>query len=313
LAFMASEQRIIVTEFLSQEAIDWLSERAVVQQIAADDPGFNQALSVATGLIVRTYTEVNRALLDRGPGLRVVGRAGTGLDNIDVDACRERDIEVVNAPHANRQAVVEYVMSILSTHLRPLPPKIDRGFTSEEWAIARQNAIAPRQMSECLLGILGLGAIGKRVAEVATAIGFSVQYHDIEQIPSEHRFGAASVDLDTLLRTSDVLTIHVDGRAGNRHFLGGDRLSNLLPTVLLINTSRGFVVDSEALAAMLCDNPDASAVLDVHESEPVSADDPLVGLPNACLLPHAASRTAAAQRAMSWVVQGVWHAIEADQ
>ena len=307
---MAHEQRIIVTEPLSQEAIDWLSDRATVQQIAVEDPAFNDALEGAAGLIVRTYTTVDRDMLDRAPNLRVVGRAGTGLDNIDVDACRERGIEVVHTPDANRQAVVEYVTSILAACLRPLPPRIDCGCTSAEWTAARRSAITPRQMSECRLGILGLGAIGRRVAEVATAIGLSVQYHDIEEIPPEHRCGGVPVGLDTLLRSSDVLTIHVDGRAGNRHFLSTDQFEKMPPNVLLINTSRGFVVDGEALAAMLHANPDSSAVLDVHEHEPIPADDPLLGVPNATLLPHAASRTAAAQRAMSGVVRGVWNATE---
>jgi phosphoglycerate dehydrogenase-like enzyme len=307
---MAHEQRIIVTEPLSREATDWLSDRASVQQIGVEDPGFKDALERASGIIVRTYTTVDRDMLDRAPDLRVVGRAGTGLDNIDVDACRERGIEVVHTPDANRQAVVEYVTSILTTVLRPLPPPIDRGHTPAEWAAARRSATAQRQMSECRLGILGLGAIGKRVAEVATAIGMCVQYHDIEEIPPEHRCGGVPVALDVLLHSSDVLTIHVDGRADNRHFLSTDQFNQLLPNVLLINTSRGFVIDSRALAAMLRTHPDSMAVLDVHEHEPIVADDPLLSVPNATLLPHAASRTAAAQLAMSWVVQDVWKAVE---
>lgn len=307
---MASKPRILVTEPLAQEAIEWLSERASVQQIGKDDSGFDDAISTATGLIVRTYTKVDRGLLDRGVNLRVVGRAGTGLDNIDTDACRERGIQVVNTPDANRQAVVEYVTSILGTCLRPLPPRIARGHSTEEWAAARRQAISPRQMSERRLGILGFGAIGKRIAEVAAAIGFVVQYNDILEIPIEYRFAATPVDLDTLLQTSDVLTIHVDGRSSNAHFLGEDRLAKLLPDVLLINTSRGFVVDGIELANMLLANPEASAVLDVHEREPIPPDDPLLGIPNAVLLPHAASRTEAAQRAMSWVVRDVWHSFD---
>lgn len=307
---MAPEQRIIVTEPLTQEAIEWLSERALVEQIAVDEAGFDEAIVRATALIVRTYTTVDQDLLDRAPALRVIGRAGTGLDNIDLDACRERNIEVVNTPDANRQAVVEYVVSILATTLRPLPPHIHRGHTDAEWTIARRDAMTSRQMSECRLGILGLGEIGRRVAEVAAAIGFQVQYCDIEEIAAEHRFGATPVDLETLLRTSDVLTVHVDGRASNKHYLSTHQLNQLQPNSLLINTSRGFVIDGEALAAMLVANPDRSAVLDVHEREPISADDPLLCLPNAILLPHSASRTAAAQRAMSWVVQGVWQAVQ---
>jgi D-3-phosphoglycerate dehydrogenase / 2-oxoglutarate reductase len=309
---MAIDQRIIVTEPIAKEAIQWLSQRAIVQQIDVSDPGFDNAITQATGLIVRTYTDVDRHLLTRGRRLRVVGRAGTGLDNIDIEACHECGIKVVNTPDANRQAVVEYVTSIIATFFRALPPRIDQVHTDEQWVTARHAAIAPKQMSESTLGILGLGAIGKRVAAVASAIGFTVQYYDVKQIAPASRHGAHPVDFETVLSTSDALTVHVDGRSSNTHLLNAGNLPSLLPTALLINTARGLVIDSTALAETLCATPGITAVLDVHEQEPILETNPLMGLPNAQLFPHAASRTAAAQRAMSWVVRDVWNVLDGD-
>lgn len=307
---MSDRRRIVVTEPLSKESIEWLRVRADVVQCGSSDAGFAAALQSAHGLIVRTYTHVDEAMLSGAPYLRVVGRAGTGIDNIDVDACGRRSIAVVNTPAANRQAVVEYVTSLVTSTLRPQPPAVTSALSTQEWSSARRAAIAPRQMSECSLGILGLGHIGQRIAQVAQAIGFNTRYCDVADIPETQRFGATPVDLDTVLRTSDVLTIHVDGRPDNHHFLT-PALLNLLPQdVVLLNTSRGFIMRSADLAAAMAARPQAIALLDVHDVEPIPADDPLLSLANVTLLPHAASRTQAAQRAMSWVVRDVWALID---
>ncbi|MDP7030413.1 MAG: NAD(P)-dependent oxidoreductase [Phycisphaerales bacterium] len=300
---------IVVTEDLTSASLEWLAARADVRRVGSTEPTFAETMAAAAALIVRTYTTVDAAMLDLAPNLRVVGRAGTGLDNIDVDACCTRNITVVNTPDANRQAVVEYVTSILMHMFRPLPGEVQGGLDAAAWAEARRAAVATTQLSQCTLGILGMGHIGRRVAEVAAAVGCAVQYHDVVEIPPAGRFGATSVGLETLLSSSDIVSVHVDGRSDNRHFLNQDRLALLQPHALLINTSRGFVIDGEALAAALSSCPSMRAVLDVHEREPVPACDSLLGLPNARLLPHAASRTAEAQHAMSWVVRDVWSAL----
>ncbi len=307
---MAVLPKIIVTEPLAEEAIDWLSARSHVVRMGVDEDGFRAEAADADALIVRTYTQVNAAVLSAAPRLRVVGRAGTGLDNIDLAACEDRLIRVVHTPEANRQAVVEYVTSLLMNAFRPIPPPVAGGLTSEAWGNARRMAMAPRQLSECRVGILGMGQIGRRVAEVMAVIGCHVQFHDVVEIPIADRCGAESLDLPDLLKTSDVLSVHVDGRVGNHHFLGAECLAMMRDDAVLINTSRGFVVDSAALAAQLTARPTMRAILDVHEQEPIPRGAPLRGCSNAVLLPHAASRTAAAQRAMSWVVKDVLTALQ---
>ena len=301
---MSNRPMIILTEHLDEEAIEWIGSRVDLRRCAIDDPEFDSLLSEATGLLIRTYTIVDEQLLDRAPQLKVVGRAGVGLDNVDLKACAARGIQVVNTPDANTQAVVEYVTSILTSHLRPRSELIE-SVDSKTWTSLRDRQIAPRQMSEMTLGILGFGRIGSRMAQVANAIGFTVIYNDLDDIPAESRHGAQPVDLETLLESSDVLTIHVDGRPANHGFLDSERIGRLASSVLLINTSRGFVIDQNALADFLKHHPDAHVVLDVHEPEPVPSSNPLLGLSNAVLYPHLASRTRAAQANMSWVVRDV--------
>lgn len=291
---------VILTEYLDQEAIAWLSERVELVECKVDDSGFPELLARASGLVIRTYTIITRDFLEQAPELKVVGRAGVGLDNVDLEACRDRGVQVVNTPDANRQAVVEYVTAFITDSLRPRVP-LKHAVDAGQWGELRKAAIVQRQMNEMTLGILGLGKIGSRIAEVGRAIGFKVIYNDLEDRTSE----AESVGLETLLEQSDVLTVHVDGRPDNHGFLQGSHLNRMKPDVLFLNTSRGFVLDQEALAAFLKNHPEARAILDVHESEPVPAGNPLLDCSNASLYPHLASRTAKAQANMSWVVREV--------
>lgn len=295
---------VVVTEHLAEEAAEWLSARSEVLHAPVTDVRFAEAAHEIEGLVVRTYTRVDRALLQVLPRLRVIGRAGVGIDNIDLEACRARGVQVVSTPDANTQAVVEYVLCLLCDALRPRL-FLDEPVGKDEWDQIRQDIVGLWQMDELVLGVLGLGRIGRRVAEVARAIGFQVIYHDLTEIPVEARRGAESVTLTRLLAESDILTVHIDGRPSNRHFLGREQFAQLRPDAILINTSRGCVFDSTALAEWLRMNPAGAALLDVHDPEPFGADSPLLGLPNAHLAPHLASRTMTAMDNMSWVVRDV--------
>ena len=300
---------VVVTEHLADEAAEWLASRFEVLRAGASEPRFVEAARDIEALVVRTYTQVDAALLEKLPRLRVVGRAGVGIDNIDVAACRARGVQVVSTPDANTQAVVEYVVCLLADALRPRM-FLDEAVSKSEWDLLREDVVGLWQMDELVLGILGLGRIGRRVAEVARAIGFTVLYHDIAAIPEPFRHGVESVSLERLLVESDVLTVHIDGRPTNRGFLGSERIALLRPDAILINTSRGCVIDAAALAEWLRGNPAAAARLDVHEPEPFDASSPLLGLANAHLAPHLASRTMTAMENMSWVVRDVAAVLE---
>jgi len=298
---MSERPLVIVTEQLADEAFEWLAERCDVIRAAPSEPRFTQVAE----RVVRTYTRVDDALLARLPKLRVVGRGGVGLDNIDLDACARRSICVVSTPDANTQAVVEYVTCMLCDALRPRVPLVEP-LAKAEWDRLRdEDLVALWQMNELTLGILGFGRIGRRVAQVARAIGFDVRFHDLLGIPDDQHHGSVPVDLRTLFATSDVITIHVDGRSSNRHFVGERLLALMKTDAILVNTSRGMVIDHDALGVWLRANPAGMALLDVHDPEPITADNPVLGLDNAHLFPHLASRTQTAMNNMSWVVRDV--------
>ncbi len=299
---------VIQTEHLDAQAAAWLGERANLVVCPHDDPHLEALLGTADGLIVRTYTRVSAALLDLAPRLKVVARAGVGVDNIDLAACAARGVIVVNAPDANTEAVVEYVFASMFDAMRPrewLTEAVD----ARRWREWRDRLEAPRQLDELTLGILGLGRIGKRIAAVGAALGMAVLYHDLLDIPATRRHGARPVDRTTLLRGSDVLTIHVDGRPGNRGLISTGELALMRDDVTIINSSRGFVIDPAALAVFLKGHAMAQARLDVHEPEPFGPEYPLLGLPNAHLSPHIAGRTRSAMKRMSDVVHDVWRVL----
>ena len=305
----AARPLVVVTEHLADEAAEWLSARCEVLHAPVADVRFAEAAHEIEGLVVRTYTRVDAALLQVLPRLRVIGRAGVGVDNIDLEACRARGVQVVSTPDANTQAVVEYVLCLLCDALRPRL-FLDEPVGKDEWDQIRQDIVGLWQMDELVLGILGLGRIGKRVAEVARAIGFTVVYHDIAEIAPERRNGAEPVSVTRLFAECDVISVHVDGRTENKRFVGRELISLMRPDAILINTSRGCVIDTHALADWLRVNPAAAALLDVHEPEPITDANPLLPLPNAHLAPHLASRTMTAMDNMSWVVKDVVAVLE---
>lgn len=302
---------IIFTETLSPRALAWLSApgRARVEHCPPEDPRFDRLAPDVRGLIVRTYTRVDDRLLDRLPNLRIVARAGVGIDNIDVAACTRRGVVVVNRPDANARAVVEYVFACIFAAVRPLPA-ITRPLALGDWQTLRNaSAAGRRQLDELTLGIYGLGRIGKRVAAAANGLGVGrVIYHDLVDVEPAARAGATPVDRTTLLGESELLTLHVDGRPGNRHLLDADAFAMLREDVTFINAARGFVVDTAAAAAFFRGRGAARGrgFVDVHEPEPVEAENPLLGLPNVVLTPHMAGRTETALDAMSDVVFDVW-------
>ncbi len=308
---------VVIAETLDDRPAQWLGEQAdVVWARHEQAVPLDEHLREADGLVVRTYTQVNEALLAQAPKLKVVGRAGVGLDNIDLRACRKRGIEVVYTPDANTQAVVEYVLGLMLDVFRPRF-SLTRPVTEAEFHQLRKTEVG-LQLDEMTLGILGFGRIGKRLGQVAHAIGMNLLVNDL--LPEAALRKAVGypfdfVDKATLYAKSDVLTIHVDGRASNRGLVDSTMLARLKPSCLLINAARGMLVDAPALAAWAAkvESQGGKAVLDVHEPEPppgppledALAAYPVFGRPNVRLLPHLASRTDRALMNMSWVVRDV--------
>jgi phosphoglycerate dehydrogenase-like enzyme len=302
---------VIQTEDLDAEPAAWLAERCELVRRSPDEHGFEDLLARASGLLVRTYTRVNDAMLAKAPGLKVVARAGVGLENIDLAACRARAIQVVYTPGANTRAVVELVLALMLDALRPRLT-LSAPMPKDKWEALRREFLAPRELNEITLGIYGLGRIGSQVARAAAGLSIRAIYHDLREIPEPERHGALPVPREVLLREADVLTLHVDGRPENTGLIDAAALALARPRLVLINTSRGFVVDPRALAEFLTSHPGAQALLDVHEPEPFGAGYPLLNIPGARLYPHLASGTATAKRNMSWVVRDVWRVLSGE-
>ncbi|MCG3123542.1 MAG: (S)-sulfolactate dehydrogenase [Phycisphaerales bacterium] len=306
---MSDRPLVVQTEELETRAAEWLGQRCDLvrcepQKLAT----LNGELEHAAGLVVRTYTKVNREVLDHMPGLRVVGRAGVGLENIDVDACLERGVQVVHTPDANSSAVAELVMAMLLDAIRPRH-YLKAAVSPQDWCGLRCGLRGRRQLCEMTVGILGMGKVGTRVARAVAGLGARVQYHDLIEIPPAQRQGATCVDQHTLLTTSDVVTVHVDARPSNDGLLGDDLLRKLKPDAILVNTSRGPVVVAAALARLLHERPGMTALLDVHDPEPIGPDYPLLACSNALLTPHIGAATELANQKMSWVVEDVWRVL----
>lgn len=262
--------------------------------------------------MIRTYTRVDKSMLERAPNLRVVGRAGVGLERVDLMACHQRNVAVVHTPDANTQAVAEYVYALLFDAMRPRL-FLDKAIDEKSWRQLRNDLRARRQLSDCTIGILGMGKVGRRVARIAQGFGVRTIYHDLIDIEPAQRFGAEPVGRDELLSRADILSLHVDSRPGNKHSLDAASFARLKPDAILVNTSRGFVIEPYACADFFIKNPAASALLDVHDPEPFDAAYPLIDIPNVHLAPHIAAATEAANRAMSWVVRDVARVLEGEK
>jgi phosphoglycerate dehydrogenase-like enzyme len=296
---------VLVTEGSDAKPLQWLRENANVIEISSTDSSFDQYLTDAEGLVVRTYTKVNSTLLERAPKLKVVGRGGVGLENIDVPACRRRGVEVVYTPDANTLAVGDFVFGYLLQLLRPWAFFREQTYEPKEFKRIR-DTVRGKQLNELTMGILGMGRVGRRVSRIATGgFGMRVIYNDLLDVSAQLDFPATSVDKETLYKQADILSIHVDMRAGNENLIGAAQLSQMKPTAVLVNTSRGEVLDASALADAIRDKRLAGAAIDVFHPEPPPPNFPLLGLNNVLLTPHLAARTYTAIENMSWVVRDV--------
>lgn len=300
---------VLVTEGSDATPLTWLKENARVIEASPETAEFEAALPEVVGMVVRTYTKVNSALLARCPKLKVVGRGGVGIENIDVKACRAHGVEVVYTPDANTLAVGDFVFGYALQLLRPWAFFKDRVYAAKEFKAIR-NTQRGVQLNELTLGILGMGRVGRRVGSIgANGFGMRVIYHDLLDVQSQLTFPATPVELHTLFREADIVSLHVDMKPGNENLVGHTLLSLMKPTAILINTCRGEVLDDHALANAIRDQKIAGAAIDVFDPEPPTADYPLLGFDNVLLTPHMAARTHTAIENMSWVVRDVVNVI----
>jgi len=245
-------------------------------------------------LVVRSRTKVTREIIEAGENLRVVGRAGAGIDNIDVEAAKERGIIVLNTPEAPAIAVAELTMGLLLSLARQIP-RADRSMKEGKWA---KKEFKGWQLNGKTFGIVGLGHIGEKVARLAKAFGMKILITKRTPPSPEilKELEAEFVPLDELLRRSDIISLHVPLTPQTRHMIGEREIQLMKDGAFIINTSRGAVIDEKALFNALKSGKLGGAALDVYEIEP-PRDYSLMKLPNVVCTPHIGAQTVEAQRA----------------
>lgn len=289
---------VCLTEPIHPDGTALLMRAATIRYAGGhDEAGLAAALADADGLILRVKGRVTDSLLARAPHLKVIARHGVGVDNVDVAAATRRRIPVCVTLGANTDAVAEHTFLLMLAVGKRLVA-VNAGVRRGAWEVLRGELYGG--LNGRTLGIVGMGRVGIRVAELATAFGMRRLGYDPALPPEEIRQrGAEPVDLSALLRAADIVTLHAPLTPETRHLINRDTLSLMKPGTILVNTSRGGVIDDAALAEALRSGRLAGAGIDVTEPEPPSPDHPLLPLEQVLITPHIAAHTEDSMRRMA--------------
>jgi D-3-phosphoglycerate dehydrogenase len=291
--------KVLIADSISQRGIEELSRDNVVDltvKTGLDESQLINLIPPFNGLVVRSQTKVTRDILNAGTQLRVVGRAGVGVDNVDVETATRRGIVVLNAPGGNTISTAEHAFSLLLSVARKIP-HADANVRSKKWDKKNFEGV---ELYNKTLGIIGMGRIGSELSRRAIAFGMRVAAYD----PYLSAMRARSLqvelvdELDELLKSADFISLHTPLTAETRHILDGGRLGKTKRGVRIVNCARGGLIDEAALVQALEDGHVAGAALDVFETEPLPADSPLHRAPNLVLTPHLGASTAEAQESV---------------
>jgi len=243
-------------------------------------------------VVVRSRTKMTRELVEKANKCQVIARVGVGLDNIDQDAAKEKNIRVINAVEGAITAVAELVIGLMLSMAREIP-RADREIRNGNWI---KKELMGSELKGKYLGIVGLGNIGKRLGRLARALNMNIIGYDVTPIDDEFskEVGLMKADLDTLLSSADYVSFHVPLLDSTRHMINAEKLKMMKNTARIINTSRGGVIDEDALYNSLKDGSLAGAALDVFEVEPAT-ENKLITLPNFIATPHSGAQTKEAQ------------------
>ena len=285
--------RVLVSDPLSEEGLRLLEAHAQVDVRTGLSPEeLARIIPPYDALIVRSGTRVTREVLAAAENLKVIARAGVGVDNIDIDAATEYGVMVVNAPTGNIVAAAEHTIALLMALARRLP----QAYVAMREGRWDRKAYMGVEVREKTLGLIGLGRVASEVARRARGLEMHVIAHD-PYVSTEYaqKLGVALVPLEELLSRADVVSLHLPLTAETRHFMNAARFARMKPGSYLINTSRGGVVDEEALLRALDEGRLAGAALDVFSVEPLPEDHPLRRHPKVILTPHIGGSTVEAQ------------------
>ncbi|MBT6445213.1 MAG: hypothetical protein HOK58_09500 [Acidimicrobiaceae bacterium] len=285
--------RVLVSEEISDKGLDLLREAGheVDVQIGLDEAGLAAAIVGAQAIIIRSATTVSAELLSAGTDLKIVGRAGIGLDNVDVDAATERNVLVANAPFSNAITAAEHTMAMLLAQARNIA-HAHAALVEGRWERSKWNGV---ELAEKTLGIVGLGRIGGLVAARARAFDMEIIAFDPYVAPERAAgMGIELVDLETLIGTSDFVTLHLARTPDTMNLINAELLAKAKPGLRLVNVARGGIIDEAALADAISNGPVGGAAIDVFAEEPTVAS-PLFTLPEVTVTPHLGASTVEAQ------------------
>ncbi len=271
----------------------------VVKETKLDDTALADRMKDADGVIVRSATRITAELMDQAPKLRVIGRAGVGVDNIDVKAATKRGIVVMNAPDGNTITTAEHTIALLVSMARNVPQahaKLQNG----EWD---KKSFVGVELNGKTLGVIGLGRIGKHVAKIARGFGMHIVAFDpFTSADQAKELGIETGTLDDVLKRADFLTIHTPVTDDTRGIIGREAFAKMKDGVRVVNAARGGLVDEAALLDAISEGKVASAALDVYSTEPLPADSPLLGNPKIITTPHLGASTTEAQEGVALTV-----------
>ena len=290
-----TKPRVLVTRIIPDEGLDPVREACDVDLWEDELPPSRDALlrrvEGIDGLLSLLTDTVDDELLDAaGAQLKVVSNFAVGFDNIDVAACTRRRIPAGNTPGVLTETTADLAFALLMAAARRVPEAVDY-VRAGSWRTWGPMLLMGVDIHGSTLGIVGFGRIGREMARRGRGFGMRILYHDVQPASAEDEaeLGAKRVEMDELLRESDFVTLHVNLTDETHHLVDANALAAMKSTSVLVNTSRGPVVDHEALEAALRDGTIFAAGVDVTEPEPLPVDHPLVRLPNCVVLPHIAS------------------------
>jgi D-3-phosphoglycerate dehydrogenase len=291
--------KVLIADSISQRGIDELSrdEQLDVQiKTGLSEQELIQIIATFSALIVRSQTKVTADILNAGAKLRAVGRAGVGVDNVDVETATRRGVVVLNAPGGNTISTAEHAFSLLLAMARKIP-HADANVRNKNWDKKNFEGV---ELYNKTLGVIGMGRIGSELSRRAIAFGMRVAAYDpYLSVTRARSLQVELVDeLDDLLASADFISLHTPLTAETRHILDATRLRNTKRGVRIINCARGGLIDEGALAQALQDGHVAGAALDVFEIEPLPGDSPLRNAPNLVLTPHLGASTVEAQESV---------------
>ncbi|HWA57837.1 MAG TPA: hydroxyacid dehydrogenase, partial [Gemmatimonadales bacterium] len=287
--------RVLVADKIAREGLTPLTSDPrfeLIERPGLKGEDLTAAVAEADAVLVRSATKITREALARATRLKVIGRAGVGVDTIDVEAATEKGVAVMNAPAGNTVSAAELAFALLLAVIRKVPAA-DRSMKDGKWD---RSSFSGTELYRKTLGLIGAGRIGGEVARRARAFGMRVLAYDpYLSAEAAKGMGVELQPLETVLREADAISLHVPLTEHTRGILGEERLALLKPGAVIVNAARGGLVDETALLRRLAEGKLGGAAFNVFDQEPLPADHPLRSAPNVVLTPHLGASTEEAQ------------------